>query len=111
MPHALSLTFDDRPDIDAWRLVGLEGLAQVDLGIRQNRHQTLRELSAMAYAVLVAAQTRFLGRDFANAHACGSISLPALDREDAMETRGVTVEERPPLATISGAPSLVTGDS
>jgi glucosyl-3-phosphoglycerate synthase len=97
--------------IDAWRLVGLEGLAQVDLGIRQNRHQTLRELSAMAYAVLVAAQTRFLGRDFADAHACGSISLPALDRRETMETRVVTVEERPPLATIRGDPSLVTGDS
>jgi glucosyl-3-phosphoglycerate synthase len=91
--------------IDAWRLVGLEGLAQVDLGIRQNRHQSLRELSAMAYAVLVAAQTRFLGRDFADAHACGSISLPALDRKGAMETRGVTVEERPPLAAIHNIPS------
>lgn len=89
--------------IDAWRLVGLEGLAQVDLGICQNRHQSLRELSAMAYAVLVAAQTRFLGRDFADAHACGSISLPAVDRKGAMETRGVTVEERPPLATVRGA--------
>ena len=91
--------------IDAWRLVGLEGLAQVDLGIRQNRHQSLRELSAMAYAVLIAAQIRFLGRDFADAHACGSISLPALDRKGAMETRGVTVEERPPLATIRNVPS------
>ena len=30
-------------------------------------HQPLRELSAMAYAVLVAAQTRFLGSDFADA--------------------------------------------
>ncbi len=84
--------------IDAWRLVGLDGLAQVDLGVRQNRHQSLRELSAMAYAVLVAAQTRFLGPDFADAHACGSISLPGLEGAEAMETRGVTVEERPPLA-------------
>ena len=62
--------------IDAWRAVGLDALAQVDLGVRQNRHQSLRELSAMAYAVLVAAQTRFLGADFADAHACGSIILP-----------------------------------
>ncbi len=43
--------------IDAWRLVGLDALAQVDLGVRQNRHQPLRELSAMAYAVLIAAQS------------------------------------------------------
>jgi glucosyl-3-phosphoglycerate synthase len=86
--------------IDAWRAVGLEGLAQVDLGARQNQHQSLRELSAMAYAVLVAAETRFLGSDFADAHACGSISLPALDGAGAMETRRVTVEERPPLASL-----------
>ena len=86
--------------IDAWRLAGLEGLAQVDLGVRQNRHQSLRELSAMAYAVLVAAQARFLGGDFADAHACGSISLPAQDGDGAMETRAVAVEERPPLSSL-----------
>ncbi len=86
--------------IDAWRAVGLEGLAQVDLGARQNRHRSLRELSAMAYAVLVAAQARFLGSDFADAHAGGSISLPALDGVGAMKTRRATVEERPPLASL-----------
>jgi len=90
--------------IDAWRAVGLDGLAQVDLGTRQNRHQPLRELSAMAYAVLVAAQTRFLGAGFADARACGSIALPALDGRGAMETRRVTVEERPPLAALRDQP-------
>jgi glucosyl-3-phosphoglycerate synthase len=88
--------------IDAWRAVGLDGLAQVDLGIRQHRHQPLRELSAMAYSVLVAAQTRFLGSGFADAFACGSIALPALEREGVMETRRVAVEERPPLAALRG---------
>jgi glucosyl-3-phosphoglycerate synthase len=87
--------------IDAWRLTGLDGLAQVDLGVRQNHHQSLRDLSAMAYAVLVAAQSRFLGPDFADAHACGSISLPALDGEDVMESRRVAVEERPPLSAMA----------
>lgn len=96
--------------IDAWRKVGLEGLAQVDLGVRQNRHQSLRELSAMAYAVLVAAQTRFLGSEFADAHACGSICLPATDGEDTMESRAVTVEERPPLASLRGNLLVAVGD-
>jgi glucosyl-3-phosphoglycerate synthase len=86
--------------IDAWRLTGLNGLAQVDLGVRQNRHQSLRDLSAMAYAVLVAAQSRFLGADFADSHACGSILLPGLDGEHTMESRRVTVEERPALAEL-----------
>ncbi len=45
--------------IDACRVAGLDALAQVDLGERQNRHQSLRALSAMAYAVMVAAERRF----------------------------------------------------
>jgi glycosyltransferase involved in cell wall biosynthesis len=84
--------------IDCWRACGLDALAQVDLGERQNRHQPLRDLSAMAYAVLVAAQTRFLGVAFADANACSSIVLPpAASNPELMESRAVTVEERPPL--------------
>jgi glucosyl-3-phosphoglycerate synthase len=83
--------------IDAWRAVGLDALAQVDLGVRQNRHQSLRDLSAMAYAVLVAAQSRLLGSEFADAHAAASIALPPLEGEHAMEQRRVAVHERPPL--------------
>jgi glycosyltransferase involved in cell wall biosynthesis len=97
--------------IDAWRIAGLDGLAQVDLGVRQNRHQSLRELSAMAYAVLLAAQTRFLGQDFADAHACGSIALPALDGGPAMESRQVALEERPPLASLRSGVALSAGCS
>jgi glucosyl-3-phosphoglycerate synthase len=89
--------------IDAWRIAGLDGLAQVDLGVRQNRHQSLRELSAMAYAVLVAAQTRFLGPEFADRNACGSISLPAEDGDGPMESRRVAVDERPPWLS-AGSP-------
>ncbi len=85
--------------IDSWRACGLDGLAQVQLGERQNRHQPLRDLSAMAYAVLIAAQTRFLGATFADAHACSSIILPpARSAPELMENRPVTVEERPPLS-------------
>lgn len=85
--------------IDSWRACGLDALAQVDLGERQNRHQPLRDLSAMAYAVLVAAQTRFLGEAFADTHACSSIILPPTSSApERMENRPVTVEERPPLA-------------
>ena len=85
--------------IDCWRALGLDSLAQVDLGERQNRHQSLRDLSAMAYAVLVAAQTRFLGAAFVDAHACGSIVLPPVHGvSDIMESRPVTLEERPPLS-------------
>jgi glucosyl-3-phosphoglycerate synthase len=95
--------------IDAWRAVGLDGLAQVDLGVRQNRHQALRELSAMSYAVLVAAQSRFLGEDFADAHASGSISLPSAEgAATGMESRRVTVEERPALSRLPRPAQTIT---
>jgi glucosyl-3-phosphoglycerate synthase len=48
--------------LDAYREVGLEGLAQVDLAVRQNAHQPLRDLGPMAYAVLHAVASR-LERD------------------------------------------------
>jgi glucosyl-3-phosphoglycerate synthase len=48
--------------LDAYRSVGIAGLAQVDLGVRQNRHQELRQLGPMAAAVL-AAVTERLERD------------------------------------------------
>jgi hypothetical protein len=54
----------------------------------------------MAYAVLVAAERRFLGADFADAHVRASISLPSVDGDQAMESRRVTVEERPALASL-----------
>jgi glucosyl-3-phosphoglycerate synthase len=44
--------------IDCLRLAGLDALAQVDLGTRQNRHQSLRALSAMATEVIVAVDRR-----------------------------------------------------
>lgn len=44
--------------IDALKQVGLGAMAQVDLGTRQNRHQHLRDLSRMSYAVLRAVARR-----------------------------------------------------
>ncbi len=48
--------------IDALRSEGLDALAECDLGRRQNRHQPLRVLGEMAYAVLAAVERR-LGDD------------------------------------------------
>ena len=44
--------------IDALRLHGLDALAESRLGVRQNRHQSLRALGEMAYAVLAAVEAR-----------------------------------------------------
>jgi glucosyl-3-phosphoglycerate synthase len=71
--------------IDAYRAVGLAGLAQVDLDVRQNRHQPLSALGPMARAVAAAVAAR----------------LAAEGRLDAAPE----VVERPPLVSLR-APSL-----
>jgi glucosyl-3-phosphoglycerate synthase len=48
--------------IDSLRVAGLDAIAQVDLGSRQNRHQPLEALSAMALQVMTAAERRLEGR-------------------------------------------------
>jgi len=71
--------------LDAYREVGLDGMAQVDLDVRQNRHQPLQALGPMADAVLAAVTVR-------------------LAREGRLA--GVEVAppvERPPLATLAAS--------
>lgn len=91
--------------IDACRHAGLDALAQVDLGRRQNRHQPLHALSAMAYAVLIAAERRVAssaGRDGAtSAPAPGPLVRPA--PEGTCVRVRVATEERPPLRTLRAA--------
>ena len=62
--------------LDAHQLVGLDGLAQVDLGVRQNAHQPLRELGPMAAAVLQAVSSRLV-RD---GRLRGPLPAPAIER-------------------------------
>ncbi|HEY3773894.1 MAG TPA: glucosyl-3-phosphoglycerate synthase [Solirubrobacteraceae bacterium] len=44
--------------LDALAVCGLDGLAECNLGTRQNRHQSLRALGEMAYEVLAAFELR-----------------------------------------------------
>jgi glucosyl-3-phosphoglycerate synthase len=80
--------------LDALDLAGLDALAQVDLGTRQNQHQALRNLSAMAYAVLVAAEARLDDR----AARWGRMVLPDAH---GVEGRAVAIGERPPYVTLA----------
>ncbi len=86
--------------LDAYGAVGLEGMAQVDLDVRQNAHQPLRDLGPMAFAVLRALSSRLqregrlagpLPTSFLTA---GDDELPALSAEPV---------ERPPLAKLRAA--------
>jgi glucosyl-3-phosphoglycerate synthase len=78
--------------LDAHARVGIDALAQADLGERQNRHQSLHALSAMALAVLVAAERRIGGLD-AHALAVSELVHPSA----AASVRRIDVSERPPL--------------
>jgi len=70
--------------LDVYAAVGLDGMAQVDLDVRQNRHQPLDDLVPMAAEVLAAVTTRLRreGRLAPGAASC------------------VEVLERPPLAEL-----------
>jgi glucosyl-3-phosphoglycerate synthase len=83
--------------IDALGLVGLDALAQVDVGVRHHRHQDGQALGRMAAAIYRTAQTR-LSR--------GHLVRPRLtqfDRGDGgfvPSTFPVDAEERPPMVEV-----------
>ncbi len=82
--------------IDALRRCGLDALAECRLGVRHNRHQPLRALGEMAYAVLAAVERRVgEGRAVLGGHYLRPW-------EDGRVVQ-IAVEERPPLADHTGA--------
>ena len=80
--------------IDALGLAGLDGLAEVDLGARQNRHQSLRALSAMAGEVMVAVERRTGGAP----RPAYPAFRPRPEGDGPPELWRLRCEERPPLA-------------
>ncbi|GAA3145354.1 glucosyl-3-phosphoglycerate synthase [Streptomyces echinatus] len=83
--------------VDALHLVGLDALAQVDVGVRKHRHQDGQALGRMAAAIYRTAQLRL---------ARGHLVRPSLTQfvrgEDGFEPRtySVDTEERPPMLEI-----------
>jgi glucosyl-3-phosphoglycerate synthase len=58
LPFATGYAVEIAMLIDAYELVGIDAIAQVDLDERQNRHQSLAELGPMATAVMRAVLDR-----------------------------------------------------
>ena len=88
--------------IDALREVGLDRMAQVDLGSRQNRHQPLRELSRMAHQVLIAVENRARP---ASQPSGRFIPQP----RDLLETLSLEVSERPALLSLGSEGRVAVG--
>ena len=70
--------------LDVYDAVGLDAIAQVDLEVRQNAHQPLRDLGPMAYAVLQAVAVR-------------------LERAGRLRTQTSHPVERPPVRSLRAA--------
>ncbi|GGX47058.1 glucosyl-3-phosphoglycerate synthase [Streptomyces fructofermentans] len=83
--------------VDALHLVGLDALAQVDVGVRRHRHQDGQALGRMSAAIYRTAQLRL---------ARGHLIRPRITQFERGErgfeprTYSVDVEERPPMAEI-----------
>ncbi len=84
--------------IDALHHAGLEALAESDLGQRHNRHQPLRTLGEMAFAVLAAVERR---RPGGRAPDSGAYLRPWADGTSVP----VAITERPPLAAPAQTPA------
>ncbi|MFG2653287.1 glucosyl-3-phosphoglycerate synthase [Streptomyces sp. NPDC048436] len=84
--------------VDALHTVGLDALAQVDVGVRKHRHQDGQALGRMAAAIYRTAQLRL---------ARGHLVRPELTQFERGErgfeprTHPVDTEERPPMADIA----------
>ncbi|MEU5000681.1 glucosyl-3-phosphoglycerate synthase [Streptomyces sp. NPDC021622] len=84
--------------VDALHTVGLDALAQVDVGVRKHRHQDGQALGRMAAAIYRTAQLRL---------ARGHLVRPELTQFERGEhgfvprTHAVDTEERPPMADIA----------
>ena len=89
--------------IDALRECGLDALAESRLGTRQNRHQPLRALGEMAFAVLAAAERRL---DGARSVTHGRFERPWGDEVPAR----VPVLERPPAGSVARVSERVNRD-
>jgi glucosyl-3-phosphoglycerate synthase len=83
--------------VDALRVVGLDALAQVDVGVRLHRHQDDRALGRMAAAIYRTAQNRL-----SRAHLVRPVLTQFERGEKGFEprTHAVDTEERPPMREI-----------
>jgi glucosyl-3-phosphoglycerate synthase len=84
--------------VDIMERVGITGIAQVDLGVREHRNRPLDDLGAPALAILVTALRRAGLEDVDDRVA----ELVRYDASHRMVVVGVEVRERPPILTLPG---------
>jgi glucosyl-3-phosphoglycerate synthase len=100
LPFATGYGVDIAMLIDAYATVGLDGLAQVNLDLRQNAHQPLRELAGMASAVLRAVSVRLEREGRLRGPLPAGLLVP---ETDDLRVHSVSATERPPLLAARAA--------
>lgn len=85
-------------DLDA--LVGVEAIAQVDLGVRHHKHQEIHALGRQAYAI----QTTVLRRAGIDPSSEASVPFVRATVDRTTEVVPVNVGEHPPLASLRADP-------
>jgi glucosyl-3-phosphoglycerate synthase len=87
--------------LDACAAVGLDAIVQVDLDVRQNAHQPLRDLGPMAHAVLQAVSARLVREGRLSGPLSDGFLVPDGPADSA--SLGSRPVERPPLAELRAA--------
>lgn len=100
--------------IDLLDLVGLDALAQVDLGYRRHRHQSNEALGRMATQIMLTAFARLERTARAPLRPADPVRLtqfrcggPATNPTRNIVVTDIAVPERPPLASLRTASALV----
>jgi glucosyl-3-phosphoglycerate synthase len=83
--------------LDAHAIVGLDGIAQVNLGVRRHRNQQLRALGLMARQILGTALARC---GMLPSHAGELTQFVQVAGEWVPDTAGVEVADRPPMREL-----------
>jgi glucosyl-3-phosphoglycerate synthase len=86
--------------IDAYTMLGLDAIAQVDLDVRQNAHQPLRDLGPMAYAVLQAVTSRLEREGRLRGPLPTTFTAPGADGPRSVVSEPV---QRPPVRSLRAA--------
>jgi len=78
--------------VDAWRQIGIERMAQVDLGSKRNSHQSLAALAEMSREVIEALAARL-----------GELEAPGTGALQPAPAAVRRLRQRPPLAEVLGS--------
>lgn len=97
--------------VDTFRAVGLAGIAQVDLGEREHRHQDATQLSRMSAEILHTALVRAdpAAQLYVPSDQPGLPVFTRLGEAFGVQEQPVQTVERPPLREISAPRRPVTG--